>query len=50
MEEGRARRRHQEAERTVDDGKQWDDGPTYIEEEPWPGDLSATWPSYQPGV
>jgi hypothetical protein len=31
-------------------GKQWDDGPTYIEEEPWPGDLHATWSGYLPGV
>jgi hypothetical protein len=30
--------------------EQWDYGVTYIEEEPWPGDLSATWPTYQPGV
>jgi hypothetical protein len=31
-------------------GEQWDYGATYIEEEPWPGDLSATWPSYLPNV
>jgi TATA-binding protein-associated factor Taf7 len=31
-------------------GEQWDYGVTYIEEEPWPGDLPATWPTYQPGV
>lgn len=24
--------------------------PTYIEEEPWPGDLSPMWPAYMPGV
>jgi hypothetical protein len=28
----------------------WATGPTYIEEEPWPGDLSATGPGYLPGV
>jgi hypothetical protein len=28
----------------------WDTGPTYIEEEPWPGDLSATCPGYSPSV
>jgi hypothetical protein len=30
--------------------EQWDYGVTYIEEDPWPDDLSATWPTYQPGV
>jgi hypothetical protein len=30
--------------------EQWDYGVTYIEEEPWPGDLPATWPSYKPTV
>jgi hypothetical protein len=24
--------------------------PTFIEEEPWPGDLSPMWPAYMPGV
>jgi hypothetical protein len=24
--------------------------PTFIEEEPWPGDLAPTWPSFSPGV
>ena len=38
------------AERNEDNGKQWDDEPTYIEEEPWPGDLHAMWSGYQPGV
>jgi hypothetical protein len=28
----------------------WATGPTYIEEEPWPGDLSATNLGYFPGV
>jgi hypothetical protein len=28
----------------------WDSGPTYIEEEPWPGDLSATNQDHQSGV
>jgi hypothetical protein len=40
-----------EAEGAVDNVKDemiWDTGPTYIEEEPWPGDLSATGPGYQP--
>ena len=35
----------QEAERTMDSMNNemiWDSGPTYIEEEPWPGDVSAT--------
>jgi hypothetical protein len=35
----------QEVERAVDSVNTemtWDSGPTYIEEEPWPGDLSAT--------
>jgi hypothetical protein len=36
--------------RSTEEGKQWCEGPTYIEEEPWPGDLSATQPSYLPGV
>jgi hypothetical protein len=38
------------AERSKEAGKQWSDETTYIEEEPWPGDLSATRPSYLPGV
>jgi hypothetical protein len=29
---------------------QWGDGTAWIEEEPWPGDLSATWPGYASGV
>jgi hypothetical protein len=33
-----------------EDGKQWVDEATYIEEEPWPGDLQATWSGYLPGV
>jgi hypothetical protein len=28
----------------------WAMGQTYIEEEPWPGDLSATYPGHLPGV
>jgi ElaB/YqjD/DUF883 family membrane-anchored ribosome-binding protein len=28
----------------------WDTGSTYIEEEPWLGDLSATGPGYLAGV
>jgi hypothetical protein len=28
----------------------WDSGPTYIEEEPWPGDLSATNQGHPSGV
>jgi len=42
-----------EVEGTTDklnDEMMWDMGPTYIEEEPWPGDLSATGPGYLPGV
>ena len=35
---------------TTKAGEQWDYGVTHIEEEPWPGDLSATWPSYRPTV
>jgi hypothetical protein len=30
--------------------KQWDDQPTYIEEELWTEDLRATWIGYLPGV
>ena len=30
--------------------EQWDYGVTYIEEEPWTGDLPATWPNYKPTV
>jgi hypothetical protein len=30
--------------------EQWDYGVTYIEEEPCPGDLPATWPNYKPTV
>jgi len=43
----------QEAERAMDnvtDEMIWDSRTTYIEEEPWPGDLSATGQGYQPGV
>jgi hypothetical protein len=29
---------------------QWGDRTTCVEEEPWPGDLSATWPGYASGV
>jgi hypothetical protein len=29
---------------------QWADGTTYVEEEPWTGDLHATWPGYMSGV
>jgi hypothetical protein len=29
---------------------QWGDGTTYVEEEPWTGDLNATWPGYMSGV
>ena len=41
------------ADGTVDDGaggKTWDDQPTYIEEEPWMGDIHPMWPNYSPGV
>jgi hypothetical protein len=38
------------AERSKEAGKQWSDETTYIEEEPWPGDLQATRTSYLPGV
>jgi hypothetical protein len=31
-------------------GEKWDYGVTYIEEEPWLGNLSTTWPSYRPTV
>jgi hypothetical protein len=34
----------------VEDGKIWADQPTYVEEEPWPGDLQAKWPDFSPGV
>jgi hypothetical protein len=54
VEEERKKDAHGEdakgAEHNEDVGKQWDDGLTYIEEEPWPGDLCATWSGYQPGV
>jgi hypothetical protein len=29
---------------------QWGDGTTCVEEEPWTGDLNATWPGYVSGV
>jgi hypothetical protein len=29
---------------------QWGDGTTIVEEEPWTGDLNATWPGYAPSV
>ena len=29
---------------------QWADGTTYVEEEPWTGDLHATWPGYMLGI
>jgi hypothetical protein len=29
---------------------QWADETTYVEEEPWTGDLNATWPGYMSGV
>jgi hypothetical protein len=29
---------------------QWGDGTTVVEEEPWTGDLNATWPGYMSGV
>jgi hypothetical protein len=35
---------------TKQDEKQWGDGTTVVEEEPWPGDLSATWLGHAPGV
>ena len=38
---------------TVDDeagDKTWDNQPTYIEEEPWMGDIQPMWPNYSPGV
>jgi len=28
----------------------WVDKVTYVEDEPWTGDLHATWPGYLPGV
>jgi hypothetical protein len=28
----------------------WADETTYVEEEPWTGDLNATWPGYMSGV
>jgi hypothetical protein len=28
----------------------WENEVTYVEEEPWPGDLQATWSGYLPGV
>jgi hypothetical protein len=30
--------------------EQWGDGTTIVEEEPWTGDLNATWPGYASGV
>jgi hypothetical protein len=30
--------------------KNWADQTTYIEEEPWPGDLQPMWPNFSPGV
>jgi hypothetical protein len=35
---------------TKQDEKQWGDETTVVEEEPWPGDLTATWPGYASGV
>jgi hypothetical protein len=29
---------------------QWGDGTACVEEEPWTGDLNATWPGYVTGV
>jgi hypothetical protein len=45
--------RESKADDTVGDvegEKNWADQPTYIEEEPWPGDLQAKWPDFSPGV
>jgi hypothetical protein len=39
-----------DTEGDVESGKIWADQPTYVEEEPWPGDLQAKWPNYSPGV
>ena len=38
------------AVRNEEDGKWWVDEATYIEEEPWLGDLHSMWSGYQPGV
>ena len=45
--------RDNKVEATVGDvkgEKVWADHPTYMEEEPWPGDLQAKWPDFTPGV
>jgi hypothetical protein len=42
-----------DADRTASNVKvdvQWVDQVTYVEEEPWTGDLHATWPGYLPDV
>ena len=50
----REKERHEddakEAECNQEEYENWSSGTVYIEEGPWPGDLPATWPSYQPGV
>jgi hypothetical protein len=45
--------RESTAEATVGDvghERIWADQPTYVEEEPWPGDLRGKWPDFAPGV
>jgi hypothetical protein len=37
-------------EATMSDERIWADQPTYVEEEPWPGDLQDKWPDFSPGV
>jgi hypothetical protein len=39
-----------DAAATKQDEKQWGNGTAVVEEEPWPGDLSATWLGYASGV
>jgi hypothetical protein len=38
------------AEKKEEVEEQWGDGTTIVEEEPWTGDLNATWPGYASGV
>jgi hypothetical protein len=38
------------AEKKEEVEMQWGDGTTIVEEEPWTGDLNATWPGYAPSV
>jgi hypothetical protein len=43
-------RKDRAAEKKEEVEMQWGDGTTIVEEEPWTGDLNATWPGYAPTV